>query len=374
MFGVTFVFILHLLLWLYLCSKFKTHEQFLAIPPRRYFLLCLFFMLLGLLGMQQGDYVHYIDILQQIESLKSLYANYTGYISHMEPQYVWLTHLFHGAYLPWRFCVFSLQYVVLFFFLRKLKVNTYFMFLLILILCMHDFVYQRASWGIILFCCALMYALRSKQYAYLLLCPLAILAHKSIVILFLCLPVLLLRCNKKNLFFLGGVFLFLVAFVSFVFTNTATLADYFQSGDYGQDALAQMGKAKSNDFIGWLMGSSIGNAIGSTPSRLVIIFTVIKMAVETAYQKIRLPRSIEAMLLYSLMIVILAMAFAVSGKAHSVYVNRVLSMASLPIAFVIHYFYENKLIGKKYGVMAFSVVSFCYLFLFLLEVFYAVVL
>ncbi len=374
MFGVTLVFILHLLLWIYLCSKLKSKEQFLAIPPRSYALLCLFFMLLGMLGMQQGDYVHYIDILQQIESLKSLYTNYTGYISHMEPQYVWLTHLFHGAYFPWRFCVFCLQYLILFFFLRKLRVNTYFMFLLILILCMHDFVYQRASWGIILFTCALVYALQSRNYAYLLLCPLAILAHKSIIVLLLCLPVVFLKCNKKNLYLLFGLFLVLIAVISFVFTNTATLSDYFQQGDYGQEALEQMGKAKSNNFIGWLMGSSVGNAIGSTPSRLVIIFTVIKLAIETASNKIKLPRSIDAMLLYSLTIIVLAMAFAFSGKAHSVYVNRILSMASLPIAFVIHYFYENKLIGKKYGVMAFSVVSFCYLFLFLLEVFYAVVL
>lgn len=373
MLGVTVVFFLYILLWLYFCLKCRK-EMFLAIPPRRYTLLCLFFMLLGILGMQQGDYVHYMDIIRQIGNITNLYTHYMGYISHMEPQYVWLAKMCHGEYLPWRFIVFSLQYLVLFFFVKKLNLNTYLMYLLILILCMHDFIYQRVSWGIILFVCALAYAIKTRNYYFLLLCPFSILAHKSIVVLFLCAPVVFLRCNKRNLIILGGVFLLMIATIFFVFSNSADLASEFAQGDYGQEALATMSQSGSYTLQDWLMGSSVGNFLGTTPSRLLIIFTVFKLAVETSRKQLKLPRYIESMLLLSLTIILLSLAFAFSGRAHSVYINRVLSMASLPLAFVVHYFYENKLIGKTYGMISFSIVSFCFLYLFVLEIFYSAVL
>lgn len=373
MFGVIIVFFLYLLSWLYLCSKCRK-EALLAIPLRRYTLLCAFFMLLGLLGLQQGDYVHYIDILRQIDSITSLYTHYSGYISHMEPQYVWLAKMCQGAYLPWRFFVFSLQYLVLFYFVRKLNYNTYLMYLLILILCMHDFVYQRASWGIILFVCSLAYAIQTRKYYFLLLCPFCFFAHKSLIVLYLCSPVVFLRCTKRNLLLMAGVFLAMIAVVSFVFANSADLANEFQQGEVGQEALSQMSHSGSYSIMDWLMGSSIGNFLGTTPSRLVIIYTVFKLAYETSKKQLELPRTIEAMLLLCLTIILLALAFAFSGRAHSVYVNRVLCMASLPLTFVVHHFYEHHLLGKKYCVVSFSIVSFCFLYLFLLEIFYSAVL
>lgn len=150
------------------------------------------FVIFGTFAYYTGDYAHYKN------EVARLYGNLLN-PTHMEMIYVFLIDLTNGNYTLWRLCVFSVMFLLLHIFLKLSNQNTFHALFWYALLILPSAVSGRAPIGALSLFIGIIFFIKGG-YHYLLSILFfffSILAHKSIVPLFLLIPFAKIPFNSK---------------------------------------------------------------------------------------------------------------------------------------------------------------------------------
>lgn len=314
---------------------------FQPIPSSKRLMIFLLLTFLGIIGLQQGDYFGYLDEVKEIARTPESY----GRVTHLEPQYETLARIVNGNYILWRFIIFGGQFAILLYYLRKSDLFTYGYLFFFSSICLSGMIVGRTSWGVVLFFCSIYYALQNKDYKHILVAPLCLFSHTSLVVLLAIIPLVFFRINKKSFLFFLILFFVLTYALKYVFDNIPMLSAYEQAEILSQKMESYTDPNRENAIGFW--GNSIGAKLTSVPQKTGLLALLIILLYTGYKNKERVEKGIHFLLLACLFLVMFSFVMLNGKFGAGTLSYRFFDMIHLPISIAFYYYYRNGLVSKR---------------------------
>lgn len=339
--GPLIVFLLHNILLLFLWNQSRKNNDF--INKRNYRCLFVVYIVLAVVGLQSGDYIHHIEDIEYVynEMRLSRSLNDSMMFFHMEPIYNYLAYWLKGNYFLWRMVVFGITYVILFYTVKKLSINYWKYFLLFTLISFSGFIVGRMYWGVALFFCAIACARKTSNFWYLILAVVAMVGHKCLYILPAFIPFVFLKMNKKTVVISGLLLVGMTVVLHNLFGYLSFFSDYDEQFSRNLNYYEETSGMKMAIF-----GQSTGEQIIYFTRFLAMLIITVSIINKTLSKKVVLPNYVQSLLVLGFLILLLAFAFSLVGMP-GIYTWRYITISWFPMTFVIFYFNKNKLLSQQ---------------------------
>ena len=332
-----------LILFNYVLFHYKVLSNksfFQPIPSSRRTSVFILFTIMGLVGLQHGDYLSYAEEVREIARASAPFK-----ITHLEVQYEQLARFVHGNYILWRLVIFGGQFAILFYYLKKTDLYSYGFLYIYSVLCLRSMVIGRATWGIVLFFCSTYYAIQSKNYKHLLVSPLCLFSHTSLIVLIAILPLVFLRLNKKSVFLFVALY-FVLSFVLYYAFNNISMFDTYEQTEMIGQRLESYSNPNRENSIGFF-GNSLGSQLSNLPRRLGLLILLIILFSKAYRNKNYIEHAIQFLLLASLFLVMFSFVMLKGNFGAGTLSYRFFDMIHLPLTIVLYNMYKQELIAGK---------------------------
>lgn len=292
----------------------------------------------GTYGTGEGDYLHYKENVEMFHSLYDVMF-YNG----MEIQYNYLAYLCDGNYNLWRLVIFSIQFVGMSWLLYKAKLNTYPVLLSFISICLIYYTYQRSYWGVIFFFLGLYLLLNKKNPLFIIIMALCYFSHTQNIVLLALLPLGFI--NLKRWEILLVVLSFGVIAATFKDSFSALLDNGgIEEADYFNNKIANYGEGGTNFF-----GSSIGEyavfIMRYVPLALIVL-NWIKMIFDNRKKYLSFDKPYRGVMNVAIGLTMASVIILFSGIGAGIFFYRVLAMVLFPVALLLPYMVEKRVIKK----------------------------
>ncbi len=339
--GPIIVFVLHNLLLFYLWNQSRKRND--LIGRRNYRFLLLVYIVLAIVGLQSGDYIHHIEEIEYVynEMRSTSSPSDSMMFFHMEPIYNYLAYWVHGDYIIWRAIVFGIPFIILFFTIKKIELKYWEYYFLFTLISFSGFIVGRMYWGVCLFFCSIACARKTGNKWYLLFAILALFAHKCLYILPAFIPMAYIKLNKKSILIIGGVFVVMTIVLQNLFGYLTIFTDYYEG--FSRNLNYYEDGSTENTYS--IFGQSIGERIIYLTEFIAMFIATIHLLVKSVQKKISLPEYVQSLLILGFLFIVFAFAFYIVGLG-GIYTWRYITISWFPLTFVMCYYIKNRLFDK----------------------------
>lgn len=309
------------------------------IKKKRLLFLTILLITFATYGTGEGDYLHYKE---NVELFHSLYD--VMYYKGMEVQYNYLAYILGGNYTLWRLVIFSLQFVGMSLLLYKARLNTYPVFLSIIAVCLVLYTYQRSYWGVIFYVMGLFLLLEKKNPLFLLVIILCYFSHTQNIVLLALLPLGFFNIKRWEI---AIVVLFLGVFAAYFKEYFTAYLDSggIEDADYINSKVGNYGEGGTNFF-----GGSIGEHVVFILRYAPVVFIVLSW-LKTIYtgsiKFMSFEKPYRGIMNVTIGLVLSSLVILLSNIGAGIFFYRILSMTLFPIAIILPYMVNNKILKKK---------------------------
>ena len=294
----------------------------------------------GTYGTGEGDYLHYKENISYLQSMLDVTVS-----NGMEIHYNYLAYILGGNYTLWRLVLFSVQFVGMSWLLYKSKLNTYPVLLSFVTICLLVYTYQRSYWGVIFYFLGLYLLFKKKNPLFLIVIALCYFAHTQNIALLALLPLGFINFKRWQLFLL----------VLLIGTMAALLKDYLtafiksggiEDADYFNEKISRYGQGGTK-YFGGSLGELLLFLLRYIPMT-VIVLTMAKLIFISRAKYLSIDKSYRGVINVAIGLVIASLVvLAASSLGIGIFFYRLLSMVLFPVALLLPYMKDNKILKKK---------------------------
>lgn len=333
---ISFLFYNIILIFFY--THYRKGDYF--INKSQLVIFTILFIVFATWGSGEGDYLHYKDRVEYLGSLSLL--DITTYDYGMETHYSYLAYILGGNYTLWRLVIFSVQFIGMSWLLYKAKLNTYPVFLCFVTICLLLYTYQRSYWGVIFYFMGLYLLIEKRNPLFLIAIALCYFSHAQNLVLLLLLPLGFIKLKNWEIVLVFLSIGLLGAFLGDYITS------FIDSGgieeNYVSDKLTNYNQGVAN-YFGRSIGEMVLFAIRYIPVVLIVINWSTKI-VSNRKQYLSIYKPFRGISNVTIGLVLLSLIFMFANLGSGTFFYRTLSMTLFPIALLLPYMMENKLISK----------------------------
>lgn len=332
-------FLFYNLLLIIVYSNYKRGKYYINKSQLVFFTILL--IAFGTLGSGEGDYLHYKERVENLGTL-DLFSILT-YDYGMELHYSYLAYILGGNYMLWRLVIFSVQFIGMSWLLYKAKLNTYPLLLCFVAICLLLYTYQRSYWGVTFFFLGLYLLIERRNPLFLIIISLCYFSHTQNLVLLALLPLGFFKLKSWEM---------LLVILSIGLLGSI-LGDYITSfldsggmeDNYISDKLTDYNQGVANYF-----GQSIGEvavfALRYIPISVIVLNWTIKI-ISKSSQYLTMYKPYRGIINITIGLILVALIFMFANLGSGTFFYRPLSMTLFPIALLLPYMAENKLLSKR---------------------------
>ena len=293
----------------------------------------------GTYGTGEGDYLHYMENVSLFNSMSDV-----EYYNGMEYQYNYLAYIVGGNYTLWRLVIFSVQFIGMSWLLYKAKLNTYPVFLCIVTICLVYYTYQRSYWGVIFYFVGLYLLLKKRNPLFLIAIVLCYVSHTQNIVLLALLPLAFLNIKRWEL----ALIILLFGIIAAIFKDYFTL--YRDSGGLEETEYLNSKIQKYGEDGKGYFGQSVGEVVIFILRYVPMAMIVLTWADIIFFKRknyLSIERPFRGVMNVTIGLVIASLVFLVSSVGAGTFFYRILAMTLFPIALLLPYLTERKIITKN---------------------------